>query len=138
MEYTSEEFSTRIYINDDLFIRSTPTDSKDDLWFTVFNKNGKFCRLDMRSPSFVGLEDETLNLTKENLEDIIKVLNSPNNDEICFLSIEKDGTERTCSSMISQTEGKIWNALIAYSNFAAEKDDPVDLPIPNYLDCLSK
>ena len=116
-----------LYTSNNMSIYSIPNDSKDKILcfgVKIYKKKGsynnKYCRISMTEPKYIGAEGEDLVLNKEQIEQIIKILESPYND----------------------TEYTNWQVLIIWQNWVHENtNDWVELEyfnMPDYRKLLRR
>lgn len=125
-------FMTNVYRDNELEIVSTPSwGPQHEVYFSVRKYNGidnrdlgKFCRISMIEPRYIGAEGEDLILSEEDIDKLMLILNSPNRRDFC-------GYIRN------------WNYIINHLNEEHEDDEvydwskiPEDLPIPDYYKLL--
>ena len=126
-------FMSNVYRDDNIEIVSTPSwGPQHEVYFSIRKydglddrDNGKFCRVSILEPKYIGAEGEDLILSKEDIDKIIYILNSPNRREL-FGNIRN------------------WEYIINHINEEHSYDEdykwinlPKDLPIPDYYQLLN-
>lgn len=114
-----------IYQKDKMKVLLVPNYSEKSLRYFWIIKQNKFCRISMMEPVYMNFPDENLILTKEEINELIKTLNT------------------TYTGELNWNKGNVykrnWDFLISQLNETQEFYEnlkwikiPKDLPIPDY------
>lgn len=121
------ELILKQYDDGNMMIFSTPNISGnyDNYSFLVYIGD-KYCRISMIEPRYIGLNDESIILTKDQVSKLINILKSTITDEYYY-------SRYYCYCEFLTKQSNIWEAIISEQliEWGSNTIDP-HLPMPDY------